>query len=150
MKTTKKYGKKAELALSVWVKLARAYSTVNHLSSDNIRSYNLTPPQFGALECLGHLGPMTLGNLTRKHLVSGGNTTVVIDNLEKIGYVERIPNPADRRSIRVQLTSKGKKVFDEIFPQHARFIAEKISILTEPEQKQLGILLKKLGLGLIE
>ncbi|MFH0879598.1 MAG: flagellar hook capping FlgD N-terminal domain-containing protein, partial [Lentisphaerota bacterium] len=53
--------------------------------------------QFSALECLGHLGPMMIGELTRKQLVSGGNMTVVVDNLEKEGLVKRVVNAKDRR-----------------------------------------------------
>ena len=55
MKTTKLYGKKVDLALSMWVKLTRAHDTFNHLAAANIRSFGLTPAQFGAIECLGHL-----------------------------------------------------------------------------------------------
>ncbi|HEY4613762.1 MAG TPA: MarR family transcriptional regulator [Bacteroidota bacterium] len=148
MKTTKRYGNKADRALSMWVKLARAASTFSRLTCEDIRRYGLTPPQFGALETLGHLGPLPLGALCRKQLVSGGNMTVVVDNLEKEGLVERIPGAKDRRVTLVQLTAKGKKQFDKIFTQHARRVAELASVLTEQEQEELGRLSKKLGIAL--
>jgi MarR family 2-MHQ and catechol resistance regulon transcriptional repressor len=148
MKTTKRYGKKADVALSMWVKLARASATFGKLTGEHIRSFGLTEPQFGALECLGHLGPMTIGQLCKKQLVSGGNMTVVIDNLEKEGLVERVPSKEDRRSILVRLTDKGTKLFDEIFKQHAQCVAKLASVLTESEQEELGKLLKKLGVSL--
>lgn len=150
MKTTKIYGKKADLALSLWVKLVRASSTFGKLTDENIQSFGLTEPQFGVLECLGHLGPLTLGELCKKQLVSGGNITCVMDNLEKEGLVERIPSKEDRRAILAQLTSKGKKLFDEIFTKHAKYVAEIASVLTDKEQEELSALLKKLGLGLRE
>jgi MarR family 2-MHQ and catechol resistance regulon transcriptional repressor len=148
MKTTRKYGKKADLALSMWVKLARAFTTFGKRSLDNIRTFGLTEAQFGALECLGHLGPMTIGELCRKQLVSGGNMTVVVDNLGKLGFVERMRSEDDRRVILVRLTAKGKKLFDEIFEKHAEHIAGLASVLTEQEQKELARLLKKLGIAL--
>lgn len=148
MKTVKRYGKKSETALGLWVKLARAYHTFAHCTAEDIRRSGLTQPQFGALESLGHLGPMQIGELCRKQLVTGGNMTVVVDNLEKDGLVERIPHPDDRRAIIVQLTPKGKKLFEEIFPRHAQYITKKTSILTEQEQEELSRLLKKLGKGL--
>lgn len=150
MKTTKKYGKKADLALGLWVKLARATATFGKFSEENIRSFGLTEPQFGVLECLGHLGPLTLGELSRKQLVSGGNMTCVVDNLEKEGLVERQHSEKDRRAIVASLTPKGKKMFDEIFGRHARCITELASVLNEGEQHQLSILLRKLGTGLQE
>jgi MarR family 2-MHQ and catechol resistance regulon transcriptional repressor len=148
MKTTKQYGKKLDLALSLWVKLARAHDTFSHLTAANIGSFGLTPAQFGVVECLGHLGPMLIGDLTRKHLVSGGNMTVVVDNLQKIGIVKRVVSREDKRAFYVSLTPKGKKMFNKIFLQHAGFVAKLASVLTEQEQTELAVLLKKLGTGL--
>jgi MarR family 2-MHQ and catechol resistance regulon transcriptional repressor len=148
LNTAKKYGKKADLALGLWVKLARATATLGKFSEENIRSFGLTEPQFGVLECLGHLGPLMLGELSRKRLVSGGNITCVIDNLEKEGLVERQHVKADRRSIVAALTPKGKKLFDDVFQRHANRIAEIASVLNESEQEELSRLLKKLGTGL--
>ncbi|MBI1803359.1 MAG: MarR family transcriptional regulator [Ignavibacteriae bacterium] len=150
MKTTKKYGKKVDAALSLWVKLARASATCWKLADENIRSFGLTEPQFGVLECLGHLGPLTLGELSKKQLVSGGNITCVIDNLERDGLVERVASKEDRRAVVAQLTPKGKKRFDDIFVEHAQFITKIASVLTEHEQEELSKLLRKLGLSLGE
>ncbi|HOJ18570.1 MAG: MarR family transcriptional regulator [Ignavibacteriales bacterium] len=148
MKTTKKYGQKIDDALSLWVKLTRAYLTMSKRVSENVKSFNLTEPQFGALECMGHLGPMTIGHLCNKQLVSGGNMTLVIDNLEKEGLAERIHSKEDRRTIVVQLTPKGRELFDKIFVRHAEFVAELTSVLSKDEITQLSNLLKKLGTGI--
>ena len=148
MKTTKKYGKKADLALGMWVKLARASSTFGRLTTGDIQRYGLTPPQFSVIETLGHLGPMRMGGFCSKLLTSGGNITVVIDNLEKDKLVERIHSAEDRRAITIRLTAKGEKLFNEIFAQHARFVTRIASVLTEDEQVQLSSLLKKLGVAL--
>ncbi len=150
MKTTKKYGKKADLALSLWVKLARASSTFSRVTNMDIQRYGLTQPQFSVIEALGHLGPMKMGSFCSKMLTSGGNITVVIDNLEKDGLVERIPFPKDRRAITVRLTSKGEKLFNDIFSRHAQFVTKVASVLNEEEQIQLSALLKKLGMALQE
>jgi MarR family transcriptional regulator, 2-MHQ and catechol-resistance regulon repressor len=145
LKTTKKYGKKIDLALSTWVKLARAYNVVERRSIEDIRKYGLTGPQFGVLECLGHLGPLHIGVLSKKQLATGGNMTVVVDNLEKEGLIERVNDPDDRRVTIVRLTTKGRKLFDEIFLVHARYMTEIFSVLSEEEQLTLSHLLKKLG-----
>ncbi|MEO8169021.1 MAG: MarR family transcriptional regulator, partial [bacterium] len=125
-----------------------AFSVFSKAADIDIDSYGLTQPQFGALECLGHLGPMTIGQLCRKNLVSGGNMTVVVDNLEKLALVERFPSKEDRRATGVQLTPKGQKLFSDIFPKHAKHIAGLASVLSESEQEELGRLLKKLGTSL--
>lgn len=145
MKTTGQYGPKADLALSMWVKLARAFSTFNKVTAEQIWTFGLTQPQFGALETLGHLGPMTIGELCRKQLVSGGNMTVVVNNLVDMGLVTRSTSKEDRRAYIVKLTPKGRRLFQKIFVTHAEFVAKAAGVLTEDEQRELSMLLKKLG-----
>lgn len=147
MKTTKKYGKKTDLALTTWVKLARAFSSVNKRSVENIRRFGLTQPQFAVIELLGHLGPLKVGEICNKMLVTGGNMTLVLDNIEKLGLLERIHSKDDRRTINVQLTDKGRDLFNNIFIEHAEHITKILSVLSSEEQRNLGDLLKKLGLA---
>ncbi|MFN8670916.1 MAG: MarR family transcriptional regulator [Candidatus Sericytochromatia bacterium] len=142
------YGEKNDLALDLWVKLARAYTVFSKKTFEQIKTNNLTPPQFAVLECLGHLGSMTIGEISKKILVSSGNSTVIIDNLERDGLVERIRGSNDRRVIKIALTEKGSKLFDDIFSSHADYVGKLASILSTDEQKELANLLKKLGLGL--
>lgn len=66
MKPTQKYGREAQLALNLRVKLARAFSVFHSLTARDIALYDLAPPQFSVLECLGHLGSMTIGTLSKK------------------------------------------------------------------------------------
>jgi len=149
MKTTKKYGKNADLALSLWVKLARAFDTLAVLTAKDIDSFGLTPPQFGVIEALGHLGSMKIGEMCSKKLMTGGNMTVVIDNLEKQGLVERVKDQNDRRAYIVRLTKSGEDKFAEMFPAHAHFVEKYVSAaLSVEEIHQLSALLKKLGLAL--
>jgi MarR family 2-MHQ and catechol resistance regulon transcriptional repressor len=143
------YGKQADLALDLWVKLARAYETMSQVAAEDIRRYGLTQPQFGVIEALGHLGKLTLGELSRKMLSSCGNITVVIDNLEEDGLVERLECPTDRRVTYVDLTAKGRRLFKGSFTQHARRIAEAASVLSPEEQRELSRLLRKMGLSLV-
>jgi len=147
MKPTRKYGKKTDLALATWVKLARAFSSFNKRSTENIRTFGLTQPQFSVIEALGHLGPLKVGEICNKMLVSGGNMTLVLDNIEKLGYIERIHSKNDRRAIDVQLTKQGQEIFDNYFESHAEHISKLMSVISQEEQKLLGDLLKKLGTG---
>jgi MarR family 2-MHQ and catechol resistance regulon transcriptional repressor len=148
MKTTRRYGHRADVALTMWVKLARASAVLARRTADQIRTFGLTPGQFGVLETLGHKGTLTLGDLCRKSLVSGGNMTVVVDNLERQGLVERMRSPKDRRTIHVHLTHKGRALFQSIFPRHAKYVTDLAAVLSEDEQMRLGALLKKLGTSL--
>ncbi len=141
------YGIRLARSLDVWVKLARSFTTVQHVTEEHSRSFGLTLPQFGVLECLGHRGSLTFSELSKKQLVSGGNMTVVVDNLEREGLVKRARCLQDRRQVYVHLTSKGKKLFDRIFLLHAEVVARTFSVLSPEEQDRVAALLKKLGTG---
>jgi MarR family 2-MHQ and catechol resistance regulon transcriptional repressor len=150
MDSSKLYGKDAGRSLDMWIKLARAYASFSRESFHDIRTFGLTQPQFAVLDCLGHIGPMPIGELSKKMLVSGGNMTCVVDNLEREGLVHRDPSPSDRRSVVVSLTEKGRTLFEEIFPKHAERIRQIADVLTPSEQRELARLLKKLGTGILE
>ena len=134
-------------ALSAYVKLMRAAESLTSRTHRNLAEVDLSVSQFGALEALYHLGPMTQVEIGKKILKSAGNMTLVIDNLEKRGLVTRERRKEDRRYFTVHLTEAGKKLIGEFFPAHAERISAEMSILTPAEQEQLGRLCKKLGLG---
>ena len=145
-----KYPQDIDIALKTWVKLARSFSTIYRKASENIKSFGLTLPQFAVIEALGHLGPLKVGDICHKMLATGGNMTLIIDNLEKLQLVRRVPSKEDRRVILIELTEKGQKLFDDYFIEHAKYIRDLFSVLSLPEQKQLNSLLGKLGLGIVE
>ncbi len=139
-----------EAALRLWIALARCYTTFSRRVSSWIHDEDLTLPQFGILEALHHLGPLQLGELADKLLVTGGNVTYVMDRLEKQGLVERDRSGADRRVVTAKLTPAGRAVIENVFPDHTAFIHELTGHLSSSERVQLRGLLKKLGKGLSE
>lgn len=133
------------LALDTFIKLSRASDALIARLTQRGTMAHLTTSQFGVLETLYHLGPMCPGDLSTKLLKSGGNITLVIDNLEKQGLVQRERDTADRRMIIISLTLAGQALISQIFPAHAAAITEELSGLTPEEQKTLGYLCRKLG-----
>ena len=139
-----------DVALRLWVTLARCYATYAKAIAAKVQDYGLTTPQFGTLEALYHLGPLSLGELADKLLVTGGNVTYVMDRLEDQGLVYRYRRPDDRRVILARLTPEGRDLVAEVFPGHASYIEHLSRHLTADEQKQLSGLLKTLGTGIQE
>ena len=110
-----------------------------------VADYGLTTPQFGVLEALYHLGPLTLGDLADKLLVTGGNITYVMDKLEEQGLVVRDRCGEDRRVIRARLTAEGEQRIASVFPDHVEFVEELAGAIEPRERETLRELLKKLG-----
>ncbi len=133
-------------ALKTYVKLMRATESMTTRAHRQLSAFGLTFSQFGVLEALYHLGPMSQSEIGQKILRSSGNMTMVIDNLEKRILVRRERNRADRRFFIIHLTDEGKKLISSIFPSHAAEIARELGVLTPAEQQTLGRLCKKLGL----
>jgi MarR family 2-MHQ and catechol resistance regulon transcriptional repressor len=153
METHHKETKKKIEALSTYIKLIRAAESLSARVNLSLSNYDLTESQFGVLEALHHLGPLSQTALAKKLLKSGGNMTTVIDNLEKNGLVERKrgmvhQNSAkrDRRFFSVHLTSKGKNKINEVLPNQIKLIVDEIGILNADEQKELQRLCKIVGL----
>ncbi len=134
-----------EQALRLWIALARCYVTFSRVVACKVAEYDLTAPQFGVLEALLHLGPLSLGELAEKLLVTGGNVTYVMDRLESQGLVTRERSGNDRRVIRAHLTPKGKATIEAVFPGHVEFLEGLSSVLDPEEKEELRELLKKLG-----
>lgn len=135
-------------ALNLWVALARCYTTYSKAIASEVQQYGLTMPQFGILEALYHLGPLSLGELADKLLVTGGNVTYVMDRLESQGLVYRYRRDDDRRVILAKLTDKGRTLVTEAFPQHADYVEHLCRHLDERQQEELRVLLKQLGKGI--
>ena len=70
-------------ALDAFIELVRASGSVVARTSRHLATEGLTVGQFGILETLWHLGPLHQCELAKKHLQSGGNVTMIVDNLGK-------------------------------------------------------------------
>jgi MarR family transcriptional regulator, 2-MHQ and catechol-resistance regulon repressor len=135
------------LALDTYIKLTRAADSFTSRMLAHGTLEGLTISQFGVLETLYHLGPMCQGTISQKLLKSTGNMTLVIDNLEKHGLVQRVRSSEDRRMIIIELTDAGRQTIERVFPLHAAQIREEMRVLSPEEQAELGRLCRKLGRG---
>ena len=148
--TTSTHDARHDRALKLWVVLARAYSAVAaHVAAD-IGRHELTVTEFGILEVLHHKGPLLLGEIQKKVLVTSGGITYLVDRLVEKGLVRREDCPTDRRARYAVLTPAGSRLIARIFPGHAAVIAEAMSGLTAREQEQAATLLRRLGMAAAE
>ena len=136
---------KERRALSAFIKLMRCTHWASLQAGRRREEAGLTENQFGVLEALFHLGPLDQTRLTTKLLTSPSNLTLVIDNLEREGLVERRPDPRDRRCRQIHLTRRGRSRVERLLPDHVARIAEVMSGLTRQEQDELSGLCRKLG-----
>lgn len=134
-------------ALNAFINLSRASNSVQTRLSAGLDRHGITTSQLGILEALFHLGAMCQRALGDKLLRSGGNITMVIDNLEKHGLVQRVRQKDDRRMIVIHLTPAGRQLISRVLPLHAKEVVKEMSRLTASEQEELRRLCRKLGRG---
>ncbi len=134
-------------ALKLWVVLAKAYNTIAEVVDGDVKAHGLTPTEFGILEALYSKGPLLLGELQEKILVSSGGVTFLVDKLTERGLVERRLCESDRRARYAVLTAEGEAMMASIFPAHAEVIREALSGLSAAEQVEATRLVKALGMA---
>lgn len=145
MGTHYKGSAKERLALDVFIKLVRSAASLNSRIYAGLSKEGLTDTQFNALEALYHIGPMNQRELGNKLLKSGGNITMVVDNLEKRDLVKRERGEEDRRYFKILLTDKGEELIERVFPQQLNLIVEEINVLNKKEQKEFQRMCKLIG-----
>jgi DNA-binding MarR family transcriptional regulator len=130
-------------------RLLRVAKLIERRTEALLKTYNLSLWQFDVLATLRrHDRDLSPGELLQVTMLTSGAMTNRLDRLEKAGFVERSPDPNDRRGVRVFLTEAGRDLVDQVI--EARFAeADHIEgYLTAEESETLATLLQKLEQGL--
>lgn len=134
-------------ALKLWVILSRAHASISAHAVAHAADHGLSLTEFAILEALYHRGRMVLGEIQRRILVSSGGITFLVDRLAEKGLVVRQECVEDRRAKYVALTREGTRLIRDLFPSHARTLAEAMRGLSSAEQEEATRLLRTLGLS---
>jgi DNA-binding MarR family transcriptional regulator len=103
--------------------------------------------EFDVLAALRRAGApyeLSPGRLLRETLVTSGTMTNRVDRLAARGFVERYPDPADRRGVIVRLTAEGKEAVDGAFGALLEAERSFLADLAPADQKRLATLLRTL------
>lgn len=135
-----------EATLRLWIVLNRAQRAVAEHSRRDVERHGLGPTEFAVLEVLHHRGPLPIGEVGERILITSGSTTYVVDKLQERGLVERRPCAHDRRVQYAGLTAAGHALMRRIFPEHAAALLRAMQGLTLEEKQIVAALLRRLGL----
>lgn len=92
--------------------------------AQRLKEFNLTMPQFMVLRALQRLAPgCTMTELGEAAIQVPATVTGIIDRLEQNNLVSRQPNPSDRRSYHILLTSAGQTLLHQIDEERRQGIA---------------------------
>jgi DNA-binding MarR family transcriptional regulator len=139
-------------ALRIWLRLLTCTQLIERRVRSRLRErFNTTLPRFDLMAQLErHPEGLKMNELSRLLMVTGGNVTAIVDQLEKEGLVERLDEPADRRAFRIRLTRSGHKTFAEMARAHEEWVLELFAGMGRRDQDELLKLLAKLKQHAVE
>ncbi len=140
-------GHKADLRL--WLRMLSCVNLVEAEIRRRLREqFATTLPRFDLLAQLDRVPDgLTLGEISRRMMVSNGNVTALAAGLVADGLVERLADATDRRVQRLCLTRSGRRVFEIQSAAHERWIAELFGNMPRPDRAALHRLLGAMKTG---
>lgn len=124
--------------------LLRFHNRLERRMGEALGGHGLTLPQFDVLATLWHGEGITQQELAERLLVSKGNVVGLIDRVGAAGWVERRPDPEDRRANRLYLTEAGREILGQAWPDQIALGRKIFSTLTEGELRLIHELLERL------
>ena len=132
-------------ALRIWLRLLTCTQLIERQVRSRLRrQFDTTLPRFDLMSQLErHPEGLKMNELSRLLMVTGGNVTAIVDQLEKEGLVERLDEPADRRAFRIRLTRSGEKAFADMARAHEEWVVDLLAGLSRRDQDELLRLLAR-------
>lgn len=125
--------------------LTKAQQTVYQYFKGRLADFDVTPVQYGVLQCLWQEDGLTPGQIAASLCLDGSTITGVLDRMENKGLVKRTPDPSDRRALRVILTEQGTRLREpvqRVIEEANRCILDRLS---KEEQEQFITYLERIG-----
>ena len=125
-------------ALKLWLRLLSCTTRIEGVIRSRLRTdFATTLPRFDLLAQLDREPDgLSMGALSKRMMVSGGNVTGITDQLEAGGLVTRSAHASDRRAYTVQLTPAGRRLFRRMASVHEQWVVELFDGWSAAQQKQ--------------
>lgn len=137
-------------SLRLWLRLLSCTTRIEDKIRQRLREqFGITLPRFDLMAQLEREPQgLSMGELSRRMMVTGGNVTTIVDQLENEQLVQRQTQAGDRRSFTVSLTLAGRKAFAAMAREHEAWVVDMLASLSERQQDQLYKLLGGLKRGM--
>jgi len=124
--------------------LVRFHSRLERRMAEVLGTHGLSSPQFDVLATLWHGEGITQQELAERLLVTKGNVVGILNRISAAGWVERRPDPEDRRANRLFLTAEGRNLVEKALPCQMALGKRIFGTLTEAELRQMDSMLERL------
>ena len=126
-------------AVRLWLRLLTCSTQIEQVIRTQLRTeFGTTLPRFDYLAQLSRFPKgLRMKTLSEYLMVTGGNVTGLTDQLEAEGWVERVADEEDRRSMTVRLTRAGKKQFKAMAAAHEQWLEQLLAPLGQEQAQSL-------------
>ena len=134
-------------------RVVRAADLIARRNREALAPFGIKGGEYSALSALRRSGDpyeLSPSQMSEHLMVTSGGLSLMLDRLERAGFVRRRPHPEDRRSVLVSLTADGLRTIDQAMTAHAAVEQEVVAGLSAKEASQLAALLAKLLSGIEE
>ena len=130
-------------ALKLWLRMLACTVRVEDVIRSRLRtSFGITLPRFDLMAQLERQPEgLRMGELSKRMMVTGGNVTGIVAQLEAEGLVARVPDAQDGRAFMVTLTPSGRRTFAQMATVHERWVAELFEDIPAADQARMIALL---------
>lgn len=103
-----------------------------------LNDFNITSPQFTALQILINNGNMTIGELSQKMSLACSTITDLVGRMEKTDLVIRKKDTEDKRVVRVEVLPKGFDILEKVLDKRRKFLQLKLSNFDKEQKEALS------------
>lgn len=132
-----------------WISVGRACQMMNQVLAREIAALDIKPPHLDILVNLYRFEGLTQQELARKLLVGRSNMSMLLPQMEKRGLITRRGDEADRRVLRLFLTSEGKALAEKAMAIQTKVIDRMMHTSTLEECQSVADIMERLTAALI-
>ncbi len=133
-------------SLKLWLRMLSCTNRIENEIRSRLRAqFGITLPRFDLMAQLErHPEGLRMGELSKRMMVTGGNVTGIVDQLEQERLVVRVPDPRDGRAFTVRLTPAGRQAFAKMAVVHEAWVIELLAGMPAEDKSSLMALLTRM------
>jgi DNA-binding MarR family transcriptional regulator len=116
--------------------LRSACFNIKQKGREILQDFDITPPQFNALQFLIQDGEMTVSELSSKLYLAPSTITDLIDRMEKNKLVTRVRDTQDRRTVKIKVEDKGDVLINEVIIRRCEYLNALLQDMPEDDKEQ--------------
>lgn len=127
----------SESVIEIEKYLRKTDSIIRKKGREILKDFNITAPQFTALQWLINDGDLTIGELSQSMKLACSTITDLIDRMEKNNLVTRKKDTKDKRVVRIHVEQKGLDLVQKVLEKRRLFLDEKLKNFKEEDKNNL-------------